>query len=118
MRIHHVYTDENGETHFKDLNIDYASSFFDGTDLRAEPIPVTNMIFRKTSADQDWGFHNAPQRQFCVNLDAGVEVTVSDGETRFVGQGEVLFLEDITGKGHMSRHIEGRLRHSIFITVP
>lgn len=118
MRIHHVYTDESGESHFKDLEIDFPFSHFDGADLRAKPIPVTSMIFRITAADQDLDFHNAPQRQFCINLDAGVEVTVSDGETRYVGPGEVLMLEDVTGKGHMSRHIEQKLRHSVFITLP
>lgn len=118
MRIHHVYTDEQGESHFKDIEISYESVHFDGADLRAKPIPVTSMIFRKTSADQDLDFHNAPQRQFCINLDAGVEVTVSDGETRYVDRGEVLLLEDVTGKGHMSRHIEKKLRHSVFITLP
>lgn len=117
LRIHHVYVDDRGESHFKDIEIEYDSVHFDGADHRARPFAVKDMIFRKTSASQDLDFHNAPQRQFCVNLDAGVEVTVSDGETRFVGAGEVLLLEDVTGKGHMSRHIENKLRHSIFITL-
>jgi hypothetical protein len=32
-----------------------------------------------------------------------VEVTASDGETRRIGQGELLLLEDTTGKGHSTR---------------
>jgi hypothetical protein len=46
-----------------------------------------------------------------------VQVTVSDGETRYIGPGEVFLLEDTTGKGHMSKNIEGKLRHSVFITL-
>jgi hypothetical protein len=117
LRIHHLYVDETGETHFKDLLVEYETIHFDGADHRAKPIPVRELIFRQTIADQDLDFHNAPQRQFCINLDAGVEVTVSDGETRYVGPGEVLLLEDVTGKGHMSRHIEKKLRQSVFITL-
>jgi hypothetical protein len=52
-----------------------------------------------------------------VNLDAGVKITASDGESRFIKAGEVILVEDITGKGHLSEHLEGKIRHSIFIPV-
>ena len=48
---------------------------------------------------------------------AKYNVTVSDGETRTIGAGEVLFVEDTTGKGHLSKAVSGQLRHSIFIPV-
>ncbi len=116
MRIHHIYVDEAGETHFKDLDVNY-ESVYAGIDNWSKPIPVKNLIFRSTSASQDVDFHNAPLRQYMINLDAGVQITTSDGETRYVGVGEILFLEDTTGKGHKSKNIEGKLRHSVFITV-
>jgi hypothetical protein len=116
MRIHHLYVDEAGETHFKDFEVEY-EPVHGGMDQWSNPIPVKNLIFRETSGTQDFAFHNAPRRQFCINLDVGVQVTVSDGETRYIGPGEVFLLEDTTGKGHMSKNIEGKLRHSVFITL-
>jgi hypothetical protein len=51
-----------------------------------------------------------------VNLDAGVRLTASDGESRVIGAGEVILVEDTTGKGHLSKGL-GQLRHSLFIPV-
>lgn len=55
------------------------------------------VMFRQTPADYNYSWHNAPQRQFIVNLDADVKVTVSTGETRTIKQGEVFFVEDTHG---------------------
>jgi hypothetical protein len=40
-----------------------------------------------------------------------VQLTASDGEARITGAGEVMLVEDITGKGHLSTAINDRLRH-------
>ena len=46
-----------------------------------------------------------------------MKLTASDGESRVIGAGEVILVEDTTGKGHLSDHVEGKIRHSIFIPV-
>ena len=51
-----------------------------------------------------------------MNLDAGVRITASDGESRVIGAGEVILVEDVTGKGHLSQGL-GEMRHSLFIPV-
>ena len=53
--------------------------------------------FRFTPADYHYSWHTAPQRQFIVNLDADVEIEVSNGEKRVISQGEVFVVEDISG---------------------
>jgi quercetin dioxygenase-like cupin family protein len=78
---------------------------------------ATGIIFRETSGDYDLDWHNAPRRQYIVNLDAPVELTASDGETRIIGPGEVIFVEDTFGKGHLSKAVSGQVRRSIFIPV-
>lgn len=55
-------------------------------------------MFRLTPSDYHYSWHHAPRRQFIVNLDAEVEVEVSSGEKRIIKQGEVFFVEDVTGK--------------------
>ena len=115
MRIHNLYADADGETHFRDIEIDWAH---DGPGGRmSERQPATGVIFRQTPGDYDLDWHPAPRRQYIINLDAGVEITVSDGETRVIGAGEVLLVEDTTGKGHISRAVSGLARHSIFIPI-
>jgi hypothetical protein len=34
-----------------------------------------------------------------------------------IGLGKVILVEDTTGKGHLWRHIEGKIRHSIFVPI-
>ena len=76
------------------------------------------MIFRETWGAPDLDWHPAPRRQYIVKfLDAGVEITVSDGERRVIGAGEVILVEDTTGKGHLSKAVSGQARCSIFIPI-
>jgi hypothetical protein len=80
-------------------------------------LPATGIIFRETSGDYNLDWHPAPRRQYIINLDAGVQITASDGEVRVIGAGEIILVEDVTGKGHLSKSIGGKLRHSIFVPI-
>jgi len=115
MRIHNLYTDANGQSHFRDIEVEWAETRPAGKLSRR--MPATGIIFRQTSGDYDLDWHPAPRRQYIINLDGGVESTVSDGEKRVIGAGEVLLVEDVTGKGHLSKAIAGKMRHSIFVPI-
>ena len=115
MRIHNLYTDAAGQSHWRDIEIEWAEQGPGGKVSRR--LPATGIIFRETSGDYDLDWHTAPRRQYIINLDAGVRITASDGESRTIGAGEVFLVEDTTGKGHLSQSIEGKMRHSIFVPV-
>ncbi|MGE4301756.1 MAG: hypothetical protein AB7F40_09150 [Victivallaceae bacterium] len=115
MKIIRLAADENGVTYFEDMEI----VLEDGGDIGklSKVIPATGVIFRETAADYDYTWHNAPQRQFIVMLDAGVEITVGSGEVRTIKPGEVLLVEDTVGHGHISKALRKQPRKSIFITL-
>jgi hypothetical protein len=115
MRIHNLYVDANGETHFRDIEVQWVEER-NFSKLSAR-LPATGIIFRETSADYDLDWHPAPRRQYIINLDGGVKITVSDGESRTIGAGEVLLVEDTSGKGHLSKSVAGKMRHSIFVPI-
>jgi hypothetical protein len=46
-----------------------------------------------------------------------VQITASDGESRRIGAGEVLLVEDTWGKGHLSKAIDSKLRNCIFVPI-
>jgi len=115
MKIHRLYTDEKGESHFQDAEIDYVETTRAGR-LSAR-LPVTGIIFREVPPTYDLDWHPAPRRQYIINLDNGVQLTASDGESRVIGAGEVVLVEDTTGKGHLSKAVNDRLRHCIFVTL-
>ena len=115
MKIHRLYADKDGESHFQDVDVEYIESTRAGR-LSAR-LPATGIIFREVAPDYDLDWHPAPRRQYIINLDAGVQITASDGEARRIGAGEVILVEDTWGKGHLSKAIEGKVRHCIFVPV-
>ncbi len=115
MKIHNLYTDASGESHFRDIEIDWVEER-NFSKLSAR-LPATGIIFRETAGDYDLSWHPAPRRQYIINLNAGVKITASDGESREIKAGEVILVEDTTGKGHLSQSIGGQMRRSIFIPI-
>src|SRR5438132_354454 len=78
---------------------------------------AAGIIFREVPPTYDLDWHPAPRRQYIINLDAGVEITASDGEVRKIGAGEVFLVEDTTGKGHLSKAIDNKIRNCIFVPI-
>ena len=115
MRIHNLYCDASGQSHFRDIEVEWVEETRAGK--LSKRLPATGIIFREVPPSYDLDWHPAPRRQYIVNLDAGVKITASDGESRFIAAGEVILVEDTTGKGHLSDHVEGKIRHSLFIPV-
>ena len=115
MRIHNLYVDDDGETHWRDIEVEWVESRnFSKMSAR---LPATGIIFRHTAGDYNLDWHPAPRRQYIINLDGGVKITASDGEAREIGAGEVILVEDTSGKGHLSQSIGGQMRHSIFVPI-
>ena len=115
MRIHNLYCDASGESHWRDVEVEWVEER-NSSKLSAR-LPANGIIFRETSGDYDLSWHPAPRRQYIINLDGGVQITASDGEARTIGAGEVVLVEDITGKGHLSKSVGGKMRRSIFVPV-
>jgi hypothetical protein len=115
MRITRIYADRDGESHFAEVQITLEAAGEIGR--LSEPHPVATLIFRENDPDYDFDWHRAPQRQFIVLLDGAIEIEASDGEKRRFGGGDVLLVEDTTGRGHRTRTVDGKPRRSLFITL-
>ncbi len=115
MRIHNIYVDDKGESHWRDIQVEWVEE--KNFSKMSKRLPATGVIFRETSGDYDLDWHPAPRRQYIVNLEGGVRITASDGEAREIGAGEVILVEDVRGKGHLSKSIGGKMRRSIFIPI-
>ena len=113
MKIHRLYTDDKGESHFAEADVEYVETTTAGR--LSKRLPATGIIFREVPPTYDLDWHPAPRRQYIINLDAGVEITASDGEARKIGAGEVILVEDTTGEGHLSKAIDNKIRNCIFV---
>src|SRR6516164_4890477 len=80
MRIHNLYTDASGQSHFRDIEVEWVEETRGGK--LSKRLPATGIIFREVPPTYDLDWHPAPRRQYIINLDAGVEITASDGKIR------------------------------------
>jgi hypothetical protein len=115
MKIVRVYTGADNKSHFEDIEVPLKDGGKAG--FLSELIKATGVIFRETGGDYNFDFHNAPRRQYVVNLEGEVEIEVGDGTKRILRTGDVLLAEDTTGQGHISRAVGGKPRKSLFITL-
>lgn len=113
--ITRLYTDENGDSCFEDITKPLISAGDIGA--LSEPEAVKSIIFRKVLPSYDYDFHRAPAQQYLILLDGRIEIETSRGEKREFGTGDVLRLEDTTGKGHRTRNVIAAERKSIFVTL-
>jgi hypothetical protein len=114
MKVIRVYTGQDDRSHFEELDIPLAPGHY-GT--LSELVPARGVVFRETPAEGSLDFHNAPQRQFVVTLSGVAELECGDGSRRRFGPGDILFADDTTGQGHITREIQGP-RRSLFIPLP
>ena len=83
----------------------------------AKPIDITRMTagaYRASGARAPDG-HTAPRKQFAINMTGELEVELTDGTRRKIGS-DLVFLEDLTGKGHVTRAL-GPITN-VFLHVP
>ena len=79
-------------------------------------VAVESLLFRTTPGEYDPARHLAPRRQLIINLDGEVEIEAGAITRRF-GPGSIIFAEDLTGRGHVTRDVGGA-RQSVVIPVP
>ena len=115
MYVVRVYTGDDGESHFEDVAIGLEGRGLGGRISRL--IRGSGVMFREVDATYDLDFHNAPRRQFVVNLTGSVDITVGDGTIRRLGPGEILLAEATSGRGHKSAAVDGKSRTCLFIPV-
>jgi len=75
------------------------------------------IIFRGTPGSYDFAAHNAPREQVIVNLNAAVDITTTRDGMKRVEAGEAFFVEDVQGVGHVSKSVDAKPRHSLFLPV-
>lgn len=88
----HIWSDESGISHAEIVRIAAG----------AKPVAVTRMfIAKETSGFVDW--HRPRGRVFAITLTGELEVEVGDGAKLKLPPSGLAFLEDLTGKGHITR---------------
>ena len=101
-----MFSDEPGESHFAEVEIELASTDYVGGAAPLQLSPSHAAVdYRFMDAPAGWtsDWHPSSGRNLFVVLSGEWEVIASDGEARRFKTGDVLLVEDTTGKGHKSR---------------
>jgi quercetin dioxygenase-like cupin family protein len=119
ITYHRIYVDAMGDSHFDTVTIEQslaraappAAPFYVSEDR-----PASN--YRFYSFEPGWigELHPAPTRQFLALMSGAVEMETTDGTVRRFRPGDLILLEDTSGKGHVTRNIEEG--YATFLVVP
>ena len=126
----HLWADAKGVSHFREEKLGFEAATPEnptaGTTSRTNPDPEAlvalplrgatgaTFLYLKRGAVEDW--HRAPRRMYLIAVQGMSEVTAGDGEVRRFGLGSIVLMDDLTGKGHITRAV-GDVDH-IALTIP
>jgi quercetin dioxygenase-like cupin family protein len=110
MKITRFHATPEGESRFQDVEIPINQArpdSFGHTILQSGAFAAPSIRFVELPAGLDQGWHHAPARQIVVLLSGKMEVGTSDGQKRQWSAGTAVIADDLSGKGHTTRVIEG-----------
>ena len=110
MSMHRLYSGEDGESHMEELDL---ADHPELSQLQA----AAGILFKSYPPDYFSDFHNAPRRQYVINVAGEVEIELGDGSVHRFGPGHVMLAEDLTGRGHITRVVGGKPRISAQIPL-
>ena len=103
MHYHHLYADDDGESHWADVEVPLTPVEFapPAGDIHiSDPEPSTACVFLRLPAGWNEPAHPSPRAQLLIVRSGIVDVTASDGEKRRIGPGDVWRMDDTYGRGH------------------
>lgn len=110
-----IFTGPDGQTHAEEIELKLAPG--GGSTELSEMAKATGVQFRRQAPNyfEDW--HTAPRRQYVITLSGQGEIEIGGGQRIPLGPGHILLVEDLTGKGHISRGVGTEDRISILIPL-
>src|SRR5258706_8821987 len=104
-----IYTGPDGLSHAEEVEMKATGGV-------SEMMKATGAQFsrRPPGPASDW--HVGPRRPFGITLSGRAELEVAGGEKVAVGPGHINLIEDLTGKGHITKNVGPDDR--IVVTIP
>lgn len=84
----------------------------------SEDGPASNYRFYTFEPGWIGDWHPAPARQFLALMTGAVEMETTDGTVRHFLPGDLVFLQDTSGKGHLTRNIGDGYATFLVIPIP
>jgi quercetin dioxygenase-like cupin family protein len=121
VTYHRIHADAQGGSHFDTVTVEQslatgappAAPFYVSKDGLASK-------HRFYTFQPGWigDWHPCPTRQFLALMSGVVEMETTDGTKRRFNPGDLVLLEDTTGKGHVTRNIGEGYASYLVVPVP
>ena len=115
MNVLRIYSDPQGIARVERRLVPLAR---DAQGRATSPSFAANQFFfRETPPGHVHGRHRAPQRQLIFVTSGSGEIELDDGSRWRFGPGDLIFAENTTGQGHITRTLQG-VRGFVHLAVP
>lgn len=91
-----LFTGPDNLTHAEEMPIDFPGGV-------SKLLPITSGELHLASPGNVIDWHRAPRRQYVITLTGHAELEVAGGKKIAVGPGHVDLVEDVNGKGHITK---------------
>ncbi len=105
MRIVRIFTKASGESAIEIRQVPMTG----GARPMSENFRCDSIFFRETPEGHVQDFHNAPRRQLIFLTSGILELESSEGRRFICRPGDLIFAEDMQGKGHITRSLRACL---------
>jgi hypothetical protein len=102
VMITRIFAGPDGQSHAEEIEAKFAPN--GGTDVY-KLIANAGAELRRAPPGRASDWHTAPRRQYVITLSGRGELELSGGQKVSVGPGHIELVEDITGKGHITRTV-------------
>ncbi len=120
MQYTRIYCDVDSVSHFEDVYVEVTPVDFapPAPPLNlANPLEAEHAVLCEFPAQWFGDWHRPPHRQFYFQMSGELEVQVGDGEIRRFSAGSLVLLDDISGKGHLTRVVGNTGVEAVFVQL-
>lgn len=101
MRVVRIFTKDSGHSAIEVREVPLSKS----ERPTSETFRCSSLFFRETPKGHVQDLHNAPRRQLIFLASGILELEASEGRRFVCRPGDLIFAEDMKGKGHITRSL-------------
>lgn len=118
MNYLRLYADEDGESHAQEAQTEFDMRQYAPPAPQfgiSDPTEAVRYVFVNFPKNWASDLHPSPRRQLFVMLSGHLLGEASDGTVMDLFPGDVVLMEDTTGKGHTARTMDGAEVHAVMV---
>jgi hypothetical protein len=113
MRVVRIFTKDSGDSAIEVREVPMSKA----ERPMSETFKCSSIFFRETPEGHVEDLHRAPRRQLVFLTSGILELEASDGRRFICRPGDLIFAEDMQGKGHITRSLRD-VRGFVHVTMP